>query len=748
MASRISGITIQIGGDTTGLNKALSSTNKQISSTQKSLKDVERLLKLDPSNVELLSQKQQLLTRNIIDTSNKLKTLKEAEKQVQEQFKKGQVSEDQYNSLKREIIATELSLSDLENKSSATEDALKSCAQTSAKEFDALSDEVDKSDAASKNAADGGFTILKGALADLAADGIQKVVSSFKELSIEGEAAMDKLQAATGVSDAQMDQYKDTIKSVYSDAYGDSLEDVSEAGKEIINIMGELDNTDFKRLLTNSLALRDIYDFDVRESLRAVKSLMDQFGISSDAAYNLIVQGAQNGLNQNDDLLDTINEYSVQFKNAGYSASDMFNMLSNGADQGTWSIDKLGDAVKEFGIRLSDGTANDELKSIGLDADKINKKFAEGGESARQATQLVLNGLISCDDAQKQYMVGQALFGTMWEDLGIDAVTSLMNTKGAIDDTNAAMAEADATAYDNVNTSLDTLQRTIGMDLSNALNGLLELLEPLFTWLNDNTWAVYLVVGAIGALAIGMGAYTAVQWAANSAMLACPLTWIVAAIAALVAIIIVCINYWDEISSAASDAWDAICNAFSDAGDWIYNNVVKPIGDFFSELFDGIVYAGKMAWWGIQVGLISMVNFVIKCINGLIKGVLAPINLLINGLNLIPGVDIPELKFEIPTFDLPEMPKMAKGGILRDGTAIVGEAGPELLTQIGSKTIVTPLDNAQRAAGSAIYGGGPVNVNIGTFNNYDSDQDINTLSDMISERIAFKTGRAVAASGR
>lgn len=109
MASRIKGITIEIGGDTTGLQKALKDVNKSIYDTQSELRDVDRLLKIDPHNTELLAQKQRLLTQAIADTQEKLQTLKEAEKQVQEQFKRGEVTEAQYNALKREIVATEQS---------------------------------------------------------------------------------------------------------------------------------------------------------------------------------------------------------------------------------------------------------------------------------------------------------------------------------------------------------------------------------------------------------------------------------------------------------------------------------------------------------------------------------------------------------------------------------------------------------------------------------------------------------------
>lgn len=113
MANRIKGITIEIGGDTTGLKKALSDVDKSIRDTQSQLKDVERLLKIDPGNTELLIQKQKLLTQAVADTKDRLETLREAEKQVQEQFKQGKISEEQYDALKREIVATEQAEKDL-----------------------------------------------------------------------------------------------------------------------------------------------------------------------------------------------------------------------------------------------------------------------------------------------------------------------------------------------------------------------------------------------------------------------------------------------------------------------------------------------------------------------------------------------------------------------------------------------------------------------------------------------------------
>lgn len=109
----IRGITIEIGGDTTKLGKALEGVNTKTKSLQTELKGVNALLKLDPTNTDLLTQKQKLLTDAVRNTKEKLDTLKTAQQQVQEQFEKGEVTEEQYRDLQREIVSTETKLKNL-----------------------------------------------------------------------------------------------------------------------------------------------------------------------------------------------------------------------------------------------------------------------------------------------------------------------------------------------------------------------------------------------------------------------------------------------------------------------------------------------------------------------------------------------------------------------------------------------------------------------------------------------------------
>lgn len=114
MASRIQGITVEIGGDTTKLQTALKGVNGQIKSTQSQLKDVEKLLKLDPGNTELIAQKHKLLGEVVSETKEKLTSLKTAAEQANTALANGEISQEQYDALQREIIETEQDLKNLD----------------------------------------------------------------------------------------------------------------------------------------------------------------------------------------------------------------------------------------------------------------------------------------------------------------------------------------------------------------------------------------------------------------------------------------------------------------------------------------------------------------------------------------------------------------------------------------------------------------------------------------------------------
>ncbi len=298
-----------------------------------------------------------------------------------------------------------------------------------------------------------GSAITKGL--EIAAKGAEAVKESMYDIS----GASANLTAKTGATTQQMESYKSVMLSIRGNNFGEDYRDVSDAMAVVIQTMGELNETELKDVTENAITLRDTFDMDYQESLRAVKMLTDQFGVSSEQAFNLIVQGAQQGLNKNGDLLDTINEYSVHYSQMGVSAEDFFNSLKNGTDAGTFSVDKLGDAYKEFGIRVKDtATTTDEAyKLLGLDADEMRGKFAKGGDSAKEATEIVLNALFNMDDEVKQNQAGVDLFGTMWEDLGLTGVKALTNIEGGISSIGNAMDDLKSTKYSDLETAVSGL---------------------------------------------------------------------------------------------------------------------------------------------------------------------------------------------------------------------------------------------------------------------------------------------------
>ena len=428
----------------------------------------------------------------------------ESSEQAQDLAKRIKDVSDELNDNKATLQAAENAAKQLTTVQDNAEDAFRNVGNAAE---DAGDDVEDSSD---------GYTILKDVVADLVTEALDKAAEAFKRMATEGDTALGMLEARTGATASQMEGFEDVMYEVYNANYGDSLEGVGQTLSTVIQMTDDLDNASLAKVTKSAIALEDVFGYDTTESMRAVNSLMDQFGITSDQAFNLIVQGAQNGLDQNGDLLDTINEYAVQFKDAGYSADDMFNMLANGAETGTWSVDKLGDAMKEFNIRMSDGTAADYLDQLGLDAEKTMAQFNKGGPAAQVAIKKVMGAIENCDDATLQYQAGVGLFGTMWEDLGADTVAALMDTQGALSSTNDAMGKMDAAAYDTLANSFSQLGRTVEAEvvqpiaekltpvLKNAVDFVTTKVGPAVDWITGHLPEIGIALGTVGALIAAM----------------------------------------------------------------------------------------------------------------------------------------------------------------------------------------------------------------------------------------------------
>ena len=197
--AKVRGITIDLGLDASGVASGLKSVNSSLNSTSKELKDIDKLLKLDPGNVTLLAQKHEALQRAISQTRDKLDLLKKAEEELKAQMVDGGTEEQQKQlaALQREIISTEKDLEKYENQLNDTEGETKDLTRAE--------EQAEQATGKMKE----GFTVLKGALANLVADGIRKAVDGFKDLMTAGPAFADEIMTMskqTGIATDELQE--------------------------------------------------------------------------------------------------------------------------------------------------------------------------------------------------------------------------------------------------------------------------------------------------------------------------------------------------------------------------------------------------------------------------------------------------------------------------------------------------------------------------------------------------------------
>lgn len=507
MAGSIKGILVEIGGDTSGLQKALKKVNSETSGLSKELKGINSLLKLDPKNTELLAQKQTVLTGNIKETEEKLKLLKQAQKEADETIKNGgEISQENYRNLQREIVNTQKKLENLneEYNNFKTENSkftkVGKTLQDFGEKVDSTSEKINKigTDVTAK-----------------ATTGIVGIATAAVTAGASLESAVDKYIAKAGKSVEETEKYKKVLTDINDANFGEGYEDIANSMAIVEQQMRGLDDAaDLENITKKAYYLKDAFDAEINESVRAAKMLMEQWGMSADEAFELINQGYQKGLDKNGDLLDSINEYSVHFRQIGLSATDMFNTFCLGAESGAFSIDKVGDAIKEMGIRLKDGTATDTLKSMKLNANELEKAFAEGGEKGSWAFGEIVKGLQNIKDPLKQNQAGVTIFGTMWEDLGKDAVFSMTSYGEKFDETANTMSSSMDKMYNNTKSSAEssikrikTISANLGTKLLPVVNKVLDKVEVFINKLDnlsdsekDNIINIGLLVAGVGPL--------------------------------------------------------------------------------------------------------------------------------------------------------------------------------------------------------------------------------------------------------
>ncbi|EKQ51394.1 MULTISPECIES: phage tail tape measure protein [unclassified Clostridium] len=412
-------------------------------------------------------------------------------------------------------------------------------------------------------------------------DSIVETVTFGNEL----QKSLNGVMASSGLAETGMDRMKNIMLDIYNDNFGENFDDIGESLKEVGQQTGYTGD-DLKGLTENAIALRDTFGYDVGESVRSASMLMKQFGINGDEAFNLISQGKQSGLDFSGEMLDSIDEYSVQFKKLGLNAEDMFNVFSAGSQEGAFNLDKVGDAVKEFSIRAVDGskTTQDGFTQLGFNADDLAAKFALGGDSAKNSFEDVITALANIKDPLKQSQIGVELFGTQFEDLGINVIESLGNVDGEISNTYDALAQINKIKYSDVGSAFEGIKRNIQTSVLIPISdAVLPRLNDFANWFKDEIPSIKQTISSVTDNFLSV--------ASNIIDTDLPAVQ----------------NLGSSISDLATTVWNSVQPAFDSVKPDNWNSVADAIKDIIDKATDTVNYINDN-WTEIEPIIITIVG--------------------------------------------------------------------------------------------------------------------------------------------
>ncbi|TDP97645.1 phage tail tape measure protein [Labedaea rhizosphaerae] len=604
-----------------------------------------------------------------------------------------------------------------------------------------------------------------------------------------------KLGAQLGTTPNAAAKYGQIAGDLYAKGFGEGMDQIADSVKSVVQNVGSIDDIGrdsvekFAGYVTN---LSSTFEVGADELTRAAGRLV-QSGLvpNYQAAFDLITKGFQQIPTFADDGLDTLTEYSVQFKKLGIDGPLALSLINQGMRAGARSTDLVADAIKEFSIRAIDGSklTAQGFKTLGLDVDKTTQAFAHGGAGAEKAFELVLQRLGAIKDPAKRAQTAVALFGTQAEDLG--AALYALNPANAVAQAGMTKLSGTADKMGKVLSSgpgqqVESLKRGFQQWAVNIVGGVvipgvakfIAILQPLIAafqiavaWVQQNwNWLkvllgvllamagpVLLIIAAYKTWAAITTALTTAQAALNTTMEANPIGVIIAVIAALVAAII----YLWQNSAAFRDFWIgawhiiqsvalAVAHAFVAAWQWaqgIASTVANTIRNFFVGAWRGVqaAWGNVKAWFGQRWQDIKNVfsgvgkwfsDLGSKMGQGIVNGFKAAVNGLIDLVNhsviwvankVIDGIN---LLPGVSINHIPDIPHLATGGrVLSGGMAMVGEQGPELVTLPRGAEV-----HSNATTRSMVGDGQPIVIEIHT-------QD-RALADFIDVRVASST-RAV-----
>ena len=585
MAETIKGINIVIGAETTGLNKALADVNKQSGAIQSELRQVNKALKFDPSSTTLLAQKQELLSKSIETTRQKLNQLKSVEEQVNQQFASGKISEGQYRAFQREIDITQSKLKNLEEQLKSTGPELQSFGEKA----NAASQKLN---GIGKTAGDLGKSMTLGLTVPLAGAAVAavKVGNDFETSMSQAAGALDKPMAQMGsLRDLALKTGQDTQFSATE--AGNAITELAKGGLTEAQIKGGA--------LKATMDLAASSGMELGVSANTVVQAMGAFGLSatqSAQAVNALAGAAAASSTDVEPLSQGLAQCAAQAHLVGWSIQDTTAVLGEFADAGVVGSD-AGTSLKTMLQRLGAPTddAATKMESLGINVWDSSGHMKNAAGIA-QELQAKMGGL---SDAQKQ-----AAMNTIFGSDATRAASILMNngasglqkyTKATNDQSAASrlassqMGES-AKAIEQMKGSLETaaiqiqgvlaptitaIANKIG-DLATAFSnlsptaqktilvvaGIVAALGPLLLIISGVLTTIGTVAGAIGVVTTGATAATpaiaGLSLAIRGVMTAftaitSPIGIAIAAIAAIGLAIYESITHWDTLKTTISN---------------------------------------------------------------------------------------------------------------------------------------------------------------------------------------------------
>jgi hypothetical protein len=437
--------------------------------------------------------------------------------------------------------------------------------------------------------------------------------------AMDQQKVTSKLGAALGATPAEAERYGHIAGDLYANAI---TEDFQGAADVIRSIMGAglvpagATNAQIESIATKAQDLATTFDQDVGGVTRAVSQLL-RTGLAGSAteAFDLLTAGFQSSANAGDDLLDTVNEYSVQWKRVGLDGTTALGLIDQAMKAGARDSDQVADAIGQFGELALSGSqgVKDAFTSIGLNADDMASKIGKGGKSAEQALQQTLDALRGTTNQQTKLNAATALFGDPGTVMG-DALFALDPASAAassgMDKAAGSTDRLGNSLRDNAATNLEQFKRGLTQSFVETLGGtVIPIITQFGGYLRDHQGEVKTAALILTALLVPALVLLGVQSLITGAQMAAawliglgPIAWIGLAIGALVILIIA---YWDQIEAFTLAAWDWIVGKLLWAKDAAVNAFMNwtLIGLLISHWSS--IRATAVSWWNNIVGWVK-----------------------------------------------------------------------------------------------------------------------------------------------